>query len=924
MALEAPRSAHFGAGTGQIWLDDVACSGKEGSLTECQHGGFGVNTCKHGEDAGVICSAVPMILTGSGSSRCSGRVEIYHNNIRGTVCDNGWDLNDAEVVCRQLNCGTALEAPHSAHFGAGTGQIWLDNVGCSGTETSLTKCRHSGFGSHRCGHGQDAGVICSDLIRLAGFGSTRCSGRVEIFHNNIWGTVSDFNWDLNDADVVCRQINCGSALEVPRLAYFGEGLGPIWLGDVTCSGNESSLTECQHSGWGNYYSEHHYDVSVICSACGRAVESTESWPWQVTISHNGEFRCGGSLITNQWVLTAASCISHNLTEVHLGCHNQSDLCSSKMSRTLEDIICHPDFNNNTHENDICLLKLSVPVTFTDYIQPVCLASSKSTFHSGTSSWITDICENVNVPVVGNNECQCYYEGDKVIMENMICAGLSAGEKDSCQGNLGGQLMTKRGFEWLQSGVVTFNDDCARPAVFTRVSEYQNWIKDTVTGTQPNFVTFTSLGPDSDFYFTCPTSSTLPVPTTVSTAVPTAVSTPVPTTVPTTAHTTVHSSVPTAVPSSIPTTDPTAAYSTAVPNTVPSTFPTTIPTPAPSTVPTAISPSVPSTVSTTIPTIVPTAVLTTAPCTVPTAVPSSNPTTDFPTVPTAVLTTVPTPAPSTDPTISPSPIPTSPTISTTPIPTTFPTTVPPAVPSTVPSTIPTVSSTSVPMTNPTAVSPIVSSTDHTTVLTILPTAFPATVDLTVSTTVPTTALPTIPTILPTAFPTTVPATVPTTVPTPAISIVPPTVPSTIPSASSISVPTTDPTAVSPIVSSTVPTTVPTILPTPAPSTVPSTGPTTFPTAVSTIVLSTVSTTVPTVVPTAVLTTSPSTVPTTVPTTAPTAVHTAVPTTVPTAFPPILSSTFPTTVPTILPTAFPATVHPTVSTTALPTVTTPSHT
>uniref|UniRef100_A0A3Q4H3J1 Peptidase S1 domain-containing protein n=1 Tax=Neolamprologus brichardi TaxID=32507 RepID=A0A3Q4H3J1_NEOBR len=264
--------------------------------------------------------------------------------------------------------------------------------------------------------------------------------------------------------------------------------------------------------------------------CVLAVESTESWPWQVTISHNGEFRCGGSLITNQWVLTAASCISHNLTEVHLGCHNQSDLSSSKMSRTLEDIICHPEFNNNTHENDICLLKLSVPVTFTDYIQPVCLASAKSTFHSGTSSWITDLCENgkyikysliflectVNVPVVGNNECQCYYEGDKVVMENMICAGLSAGEKDSCQGNLGGQLMTMDGFEWLQSGVVTFNDDCARPAVFTRVSQYQNWIKDTVTGTQPNFVTFTSLGPDTDFYFTCPRSSTLPVPTAVTT------------------------------------------------------------------------------------------------------------------------------------------------------------------------------------------------------------------------------------------------------------------------------------------------------------------------------------------------------------------------------------------------------------------------
>uniref|UniRef100_A0A3B4GY83 Soluble scavenger receptor cysteine-rich domain-containing protein SSC5D n=1 Tax=Pundamilia nyererei TaxID=303518 RepID=A0A3B4GY83_9CICH len=250
-----------------------------------------------------LCSKGPIRL--AGSTRCSGRVEIFHNKIWGTVCDNGWDLNDAEVVCRELNCGLALEAPRSAHFGAGTGQIWLDDVACSGKEGSLTECQHGGFGVNTCKHGEDAGVICSgeihldllnvqsayscvsneksflynkiniskfcyvlcliDLIRLAGFGSTRCSGRVEIFHNNIWGTVSDFNWDLNDADVVCRQINCGSALEVPRLAYFGEGFGPIWLGDVTCSGNESSLTECQHSGWGNYYSEHHYDVSVICS-----------------------------------------------------------------------------------------------------------------------------------------------------------------------------------------------------------------------------------------------------------------------------------------------------------------------------------------------------------------------------------------------------------------------------------------------------------------------------------------------------------------------------------------------------------------------------------------------------------------------------------------------------------------------------------
>ncbi|CAI5671649.1 unnamed protein product [Oreochromis niloticus] len=225
---------------------------------------------------------VSILLTGSGSTQCSGRVEVYHNNSWGTVCDDGWDLNDAEVVCRQINCGSTLEVPPSADFGAGTGQIWLDNVTCSGNESSLTECQHSGFGSNRCEHSQNAAVICSDLIRLAGSGSSRCAGRVEIFHNNIWGTVSDWYWNLNDAEVVCRQLNCGSALEATQSSKFGAGTGQVWLTDVTCSGNESSITECQHTGWGNYYYisnfynyyynfyyyyyyGHSYDVGVICS-----------------------------------------------------------------------------------------------------------------------------------------------------------------------------------------------------------------------------------------------------------------------------------------------------------------------------------------------------------------------------------------------------------------------------------------------------------------------------------------------------------------------------------------------------------------------------------------------------------------------------------------------------------------------------------
>uniref|UniRef100_A0A3Q3CPF4 SRCR domain-containing protein n=1 Tax=Haplochromis burtoni TaxID=8153 RepID=A0A3Q3CPF4_HAPBU len=307
-ARGAPRSAHFGAGTGQIWLDRVTCSGSEGSLTQCQHGGFGTNNCVHNQDAGVVCSDL-IRLVGSGSTRCSGRVEIFHNNSWGTVCDDSWDLNDAHVVCRELNCGTALGAPPFAQFGAGTGQIWLDNVTCSGNEESL--CQHSGFGTNYCGHQQDAGVFCSGLVRLAGSGSTRCSGRVEIYHNNSWGTVCDDGWDLNDSQVVCRQLNCGTALQAPRSARFGAGTGQIWLDNVACSGNESSLTECQHSGFGSNSCGHGQDAGVICSGTVRVVGSGSTrCSGRVEVYHNNSW--GTVFCDDSWDLNDAAVVCRQL------------------------------------------------------------------------------------------------------------------------------------------------------------------------------------------------------------------------------------------------------------------------------------------------------------------------------------------------------------------------------------------------------------------------------------------------------------------------------------------------------------------------------------------------------------------------------------------------------------------------------------
>ncbi|CAJ1053758.1 uncharacterized protein LOC121905209 [Xyrichtys novacula] len=308
--LSAPQFAAFGQGSGPIWMDEVSCTGHESELSECRHPGFGVHDCSHSEDAGVVCeAAAPVRLVNSGSP-CSGRVEVYHDGRWGTVCDDFWDLRDANVVCRQLGCGAALSAPSNAAFGLGSGPIWMDDVSCFGNETSITDCRHRGFGNHNCGHHEDAGVVCGaeGEVRLVN-GSSSCSGRVEIFHRGRWGTVCDDSWDIRDANVVCRQLGCGAACSALSNAAFGQGSGPIWLDDVSCFGNEPSITDCRHPGFGNHNCAHVEDASVISEGEVRLVNGNSSCSGRVEIFHRGQW---GTVCDDNWGLLDAQVVCRQL------------------------------------------------------------------------------------------------------------------------------------------------------------------------------------------------------------------------------------------------------------------------------------------------------------------------------------------------------------------------------------------------------------------------------------------------------------------------------------------------------------------------------------------------------------------------------------------------------------------------------------
>ncbi|XP_071948679.1 scavenger receptor cysteine-rich domain-containing protein DMBT1-like [Antedon mediterranea] len=205
------------------------------------------------------------------NSTFEGTVEIYHSGVWGVICDDEWDLLDAQVVCHQLGFPGADVAFSQAYYGQSPGQFWLDDVDCSGTEKNIDDCAHRSWGEHDCYPFEEAGVKCTQVvgplpenqIRLVD-GRTENEGRVEVYHDNLWGTICDDKFDIKDGIVICQQLGYPSVERVYSRAYFGPGSGRIFMDNLDCSGSESRVDECIFPGWGDNDCSSSEDAGVRC------------------------------------------------------------------------------------------------------------------------------------------------------------------------------------------------------------------------------------------------------------------------------------------------------------------------------------------------------------------------------------------------------------------------------------------------------------------------------------------------------------------------------------------------------------------------------------------------------------------------------------------------------------------------------------
>ncbi|XP_045891004.1 scavenger receptor cysteine-rich type 1 protein M130-like [Micropterus dolomieu] len=260
------QGALYGEVEAPMWTKEFQCGGHESALLDCRSSGSARNTCSPGKAVG---------LTLDGTSLCSGRLEVKSNQRWSSVCEADFDQQDAEVVCRELGCG-APSVLQGALYGEVEAPMWTKEFQCGGHESALLDCRSSGSARNTCSPGKAVGLTCSEPVRLVG-GASRCAGTLEVKQGD-WRPVRESFWTLKTATVVCRDLDCGSAVSVGERKESSDR--PVWWIRSDCVQSGSALRECVTSTSSSFI------LDLTCSDSVRLVNGTSLCSGRLEVKSN--------------------------------------------------------------------------------------------------------------------------------------------------------------------------------------------------------------------------------------------------------------------------------------------------------------------------------------------------------------------------------------------------------------------------------------------------------------------------------------------------------------------------------------------------------------------------------------------------------------------------------------------------------------
>ncbi|XP_037244036.1 transmembrane protease serine 6 isoform X5 [Falco naumanni] len=248
---------------------------------------------------------------------------------------------------------------------------------------------------------------------------------------------------------------------------------------------------------------HHPDCGLQAplSRIVGGVNSVEGeWPWQASLQVRGRHICGGTLVADRWVVSAAHCFqderlaSASIWTVYLGKYLQNATSHTEVSFKVIRLFLHPYYEEDSHDYDVALLQLDHPVIISPLIQPICLPAPSHLFEPGRHCWITgwgalkegghisNVLQKVDVQLIQQDICSEAYH--YMISPRMLCAGYHKGKKDACQGDSGGPLACKEpSGRWFLAGLVSWGMGCARPnhyGVYTRITQVLGWMNQTMS------------------------------------------------------------------------------------------------------------------------------------------------------------------------------------------------------------------------------------------------------------------------------------------------------------------------------------------------------------------------------------------------------------------------------------------------------------